>query len=85
MEALMACPVIEVDLMEIFRARPAEWQDGPAFRPVIARHAVGFGLGYKLYSMARHLAARGQRLFTLVAASTPSAQDRRITKGLNKG
>jgi hypothetical protein len=54
MEAMMACSVIEVDLMEIFRARPAEWLDGPAFRPVIARHAVGFGLGVKLYSMACH-------------------------------
>lgn len=50
---LIACPVIEAELMEIFQARPADWLDWPAFRPVIARHGIGFGLGHKLYSMAR--------------------------------
>jgi hypothetical protein len=53
MEKLMACPVIEADLMEIFRSRPGAWLDWPAFRPVIAKHECGFGLGHKLGSMAR--------------------------------
>ena len=51
MEALMACPVIEADLMEIFRARPAEWLNWSAFRSVIDKHAAGFGLGHKLGSL----------------------------------
>lgn len=50
---LIACPVIEAELMGIFRARPAEWLDWPAFRPVIQKHGVGFGLGHKLGSMQR--------------------------------
>jgi hypothetical protein len=53
LEALMACPVIEAELMQIFRARPAEWLDWPAFRSVIEKHGAGFGLGHKLGSMAR--------------------------------
>ncbi len=53
MEALMSCPVIEAELMEIFQAQPDDWLDWPAFRPVIQRHGVGFGLGHKLYSMVR--------------------------------
>lgn len=53
MERLMACPVIEAELMEIFQARPNDWLDWPAFRPVIQKHGIGFGLGHKLYSMAR--------------------------------
>lgn len=39
--------------MQIFRARPSEWLDWPAFRSVIEKHGAGFGLGHKLYSMAR--------------------------------
>lgn len=50
---LIACPVIEAELMGIFRARPDDWLDWPAFQPVIQKHGVGFGLGHKLYSMAR--------------------------------
>lgn len=50
---LIACPVIEAELMEIFRARPGDWLDWPAFRPVIAKHECGFGLGHKLGSMQR--------------------------------
>lgn len=50
---LIACPVIEAELMAIFQARPAEWLDWPAFRPVIQKHGIGFGLGHKLYSMVR--------------------------------
>lgn len=50
---LIACPVIEAELMAIFQARPTEWLDWPAFRAVIAKHGVGFGLGHKLYSMVR--------------------------------
>lgn len=53
---LIACPVIEAELMEIFRARPDDWLDWPDFRPVIAKHGVGYGLGHKLGFMVR----RGQ-------------------------
>jgi hypothetical protein len=48
LDALMACPVIEAELMQIFRARPAEWLGWPAFRSVIETHGAGFGLGHKL-------------------------------------
>lgn len=51
---LIACPVIEAELMEIFRARPDRWLDWWAFRPVIAKHDVGYGLGHKLGFMRRH-------------------------------
>jgi hypothetical protein len=50
---LIACPLIEAELMEIFRARPDDWLDWPDFRPVIAKHDIGYGLGHKLYSMVR--------------------------------
>jgi hypothetical protein len=50
---LIACPVIEAELMEIFRARPDDWLDWPDFRPVIAKRGIGYGLGHKLYSMVR--------------------------------
>lgn len=53
MEALMACPVIEAELLEIFRARPNDWLSWSAYRPVIERHGVGFGLGHKMGSMQR--------------------------------
>lgn len=53
LSGLIACPVIEAELMAIFRARPTEWLDWPAFRPVTAKHGIGFGLGHKLYGMAR--------------------------------
>ena len=51
---LIACPVIEAELMAIFRARPADWLDWPAFRAVTEKHGVGFVLGHKLGFMARH-------------------------------
>jgi hypothetical protein len=50
---LIACPVIEAELMAIFRASPADWLDWPAFRSVIDKHGVGFVLGHKLAFMAR--------------------------------
>jgi hypothetical protein len=50
---LIACPVIEARLMEIFRARPDEWLDLWAFRAVAAKHDVGYGLGHKLGFMER--------------------------------
>lgn len=53
MEKLMSCPVIEAELMEIFRARPNDWLTWSAYRPIIEKHGCGFGLGHKLYSMAR--------------------------------
>jgi hypothetical protein len=53
MEKLMACPLIEAELLEIFRARPNDWLTWSAYRPAIERHGVGFGLGHKLYSMER--------------------------------
>ena len=52
--SLIACPVIEAELIEIFRSQPADWLDWPAFRPVIDKHGVGFVLGHKLGLMARH-------------------------------
>jgi len=53
MEKLMACPVIEAELMEIFRARPNDWLTWSAYRPVIEKRGIGFGLGHKLGSMQR--------------------------------
>jgi hypothetical protein len=53
MNDLMACPVIEAELMEIFSARPTDWLDWPAFRSVITKHGIGFGLGHKLGGMMR--------------------------------
>jgi hypothetical protein len=50
---LIACPVIEAELMEIFRARPDDWLDWPDFRAVIAKHGIGYGLGHKLGFMVR--------------------------------
>lgn len=53
LDDLIACPVIEAELMEIFRARPDDWLDWWDFRPVIAKHGIGYGLGHKLFSMVR--------------------------------
>lgn len=53
MEKLMSCPVIEAELMEIFRARPNDWLTWSAYRPIIEKHGCGFGPGHKLYSLAR--------------------------------
>ena len=53
MEKLMACPAIEAELLEIFRARPNDWLTWSAYRPVITKHGVGFCLGHKLGSMER--------------------------------
>jgi hypothetical protein len=50
---LFACPVIEADLMEIFRARPDDWLDWLDFRPVIEKHEIGYGLAHKLGFMVR--------------------------------
>jgi hypothetical protein len=50
---LITCPLIEADLLEIFQARPNDWLTWSAYRPVIERHDVGFGLGHKLGSMER--------------------------------
>jgi len=53
MKKLMARPVIEAELMQIFRARPNGWQTWSAYRPVIEKHGIGFGLGHWLSSMQR--------------------------------
>jgi hypothetical protein len=50
---LIACPVIEAELMEVFRARPDDWLSMWDFRPLATKRSIGFGLGHKLYGMAR--------------------------------
>jgi hypothetical protein len=62
-EALIACPAVEADLMEVFRELPTEWLNWSAFRSVIAMHAAGFGLGHKLGSMAGRGLIEDKRIF----------------------
>jgi hypothetical protein len=51
--ALIACPLIEAELMEIFHARPDDWLSMWDFMSFSSKRSIGFGLGHKLYSMSR--------------------------------
>jgi hypothetical protein len=53
LDDLIACPVIEAELMEIFHARPADWLSMWDFMSFSRKRGIGFGLGHKLYGMAR--------------------------------
>lgn len=53
LQKLMACPEIEGDLLETFRARPNDRLAWSAYWSVLEKHGIGFGLGHKPGSMQR--------------------------------